>query len=355
MSTDDFTVSPPAASTRKSWPRRIRFTVLYSLYLTVIAFIGLKFSAYFLYDVPITRTANTDDVWRFYYGELWTTGAVESDAASGDDRFDVLLLGASVLEQMTKPLEAALKRQCGENVRIFNLSKSAHTTRDSALKFSRLKDRRFDLIVIYHGINDSRMNCVPQTDYRDDYTHCAWYASFHQRLEAGAISLTGISVGMNRGKIGLGPPDADDRRYGRLIKTEAAFRSNIESILRAAKTKRTPVVLMTFATYAAPNYSEKRFRANSLDYGAGRFKLPTEVWGEPDAVVATVKAHNGVIRSLAGTDDNMLFVDQAALLPRNGTVFSDICHLTKDGCRRFVTNLMPVIVKRFRREAGCSR
>jgi hypothetical protein len=37
------------------------------------------------------------------------------------------------------------------------------------------------------------------------------------------------------------------------------------------------------------------------------------------------------------------FVDQAALLPRNGRHFADICHLTPAGCEAFVAHLLPAV------------
>jgi lysophospholipase L1-like esterase len=328
----------PKSTTRNSPLRRVRFAVLYSLYVAGIVFLGWKLYGWFVYDVPLTRPSNADDVWGMYYPELWKSGAVDSDARPDDGRLDVLLLGASVLEQMTEPLERELQQRYGDNVRLYNLSKSAHTTRDSLQKLDRLRDRHFDVIVVYHGINDVRMNCVPKADYRDDYSHCAWYASFEQKLKHGAISVRGVTSDL-KSSIGLGPPDVKDRKYGRDIKTAAAFRANLEAIVSSARERKIPVVLMTFATYLPEDYTEERFRAGQLDYGKGQFQLPTEVWGHPPDVLAAVKVHNAVIRDVAERFDNVRFVDQEKLLPRNGKVFADVCHLTPHGCRLFAKNL----------------
>jgi lysophospholipase L1-like esterase len=332
----------PKTKSRRSPLRRVRFAVLYSLYVAGVLFLGLKLYGWFVFDVPLTRTSNADDVWRLYYPELWQTGAVDSDAKPGDGRLDVLLLGASVLEQMTEPLERELKQRYGDNVRLYNLSKSAHTTRDSRQKFSRLKDKQFDLIVVYHGINDVRMNCVPRAEYRDDYSHCAWYASFAQKLKYGAISVRGVAADLKT-SIGLGPPDVENRKYGGDVKTAAAFRANLEAIVSSARERKIPVVLMTFATYLPPDYTKERFQAGKLDYGEGRFKLPTEVWGNPRDVLAAVKVHNAVIRDVAAKYDNVRFVDQEKLLPRNGKVFADVCHLTPHGCELFAKNLAAAV------------
>jgi GDSL-like Lipase/Acylhydrolase family len=329
----------PKSATRRSPLRRVRFAVLYSLYVAGVVLVGWKLYGYFVFDVPLTRPANADDVWSLYYPELWKSGAIDSNAKPDDGRLEVLLLGASVLEQMTEPLEQELKKRYGNNVRLYNLSKSAHTTRDSRNKLSRLRDKHFDVIVVYHGINDVRMNCVPKSEYRDDYSHCAWYASFEQRLNSGAISVKGVAAGLDKGSIGLGEPDEKDRGYGRDIKTGPAFRANLEAIVKSARSKGIPVVLMSFATYLPPDYTKTRFQAGQLDYGEGRFKLPAEVWGNPPDVLAAVKVHNAVIRDVAARFDNVRFVDQAKLLPRNGKVFADVCHLTPYGCNLFAKNL----------------
>ncbi len=116
--------------------------------------------------------------------------------------------------------------------------------------------------------------------------------------------------------------------------------------MRAARVQATPVLLMTFAYWEAPGYSKERFLAGKLAYGHGGFELPTEVWGKPENVVAALEAHNREIRQLAETE-GVIFVDQAKQMPHDGRHFADICHLTDQGCRRFVENLMPSLRQRF--------
>lgn len=333
--------------TPRSWPRRVRFAVLYSAYLVVLCWIGLKVFAWMQYDVPVTRSANADDVWRLYYAELWKSGVLDSNGSHDDGRFDVLLLGASVLEQVAPKLETALRKRYGESVRVYNLALSAHTTRDSANKYRRLRDRTFDLVIVYHGINDSRMNCCREEDYRDDYSHCAWYDSFERKLEAGAISFRGVTSNLNRGKIGLGPPDEENLRYSRNVKTGPAFRRNVEAILKLAAAKQTPVLLMTFASHLPADYSRAAFEAGRLDYGEGHHQLAVEVWGEPAGVKKAIATHNAVIRKLHRDHPQTIFVDMKTHLPESGRIFSDVCHLTPDGCDVFVSRMMPAIEERF--------
>jgi hypothetical protein len=61
------------------------------------------------------------------------------------------------------------------NVRVFNLAKPAHTSRDSLLKYAALGEARFDLVIFYHGINEARTNNAPPEIFREDYAHYSWY------------------------------------------------------------------------------------------------------------------------------------------------------------------------------------
>ncbi|GAB4159137.1 MAG: hypothetical protein Tsb009_36400 [Planctomycetaceae bacterium] len=338
------TPSPPAKS---AWKRRLIFWPLYSLYLFVLCWMGLKAYWYFTFDVPITRSVEPDDVWRNYYPELWHTRVIQDHQTADDGDFDVLLLGGSVLEQTAPELERELKRFYGEKLRLYNVSKSAHTTRDSYHKWKRLGEKQFDLVVIYHGINDIRMNCCPDGEFRDDYTHCAWYASFERRIQAKSLMIQGVGLDRSASKIGLGAPDEPLLDAGNTIKTTKAFRSNLNAIIQAANVKHTPVLLMTFASYLPENYSRAAFEAGELDYGKGQHQLAAELWGHPRNVRKTLAAHNAVIRQLARENPQVVFIDQAKQMSQTGRHFSDPCHLTEKGIEAFVANMMPVIKQHF--------
>lgn len=108
-----------------------------------------------------------------------------------DEFYDILLLGGSVLSREWGQIEQCLSEQLAFNtkrkVRIFNLSKPAHTSRDNRLKYSALGAARFEMVVLYHGINEVRANNVPPELFREDYTHFYWYkivntlASYHEK------------------------------------------------------------------------------------------------------------------------------------------------------------------------------
>lgn len=314
--------------------RRWLFVSLYACYLLALGWLGVY--GFWIWQEQKTGRPKTD-VWGYYYRKL--PEARDADIQPQDESFDVLLLGGSVLEQVAPVLEQRLVTVIPRPVRVFSVCTSAHTSRDSYLKATQLDHQPFDLIVIYHGINDARMNCVRDDLFQEDYTHCAHYESLNRTVKAGSLTVTGLVQNQVENLIGLGEPEADQREYGKTIKTKEPFRKNLEGILEIAKGHSTPVVLMTFAYWVPEGYSKPAFEKKQLGYGTGQYELPIEVWGQPQDVIAAIEAHNSAIRELAESYE-VIFIDQAELLPADGQHFCDICHLTESGIERFAENLV---------------
>lgn len=326
-----------------SLKRRLLFFSLYAIYVIGLIWIGSKLVWLARFGVA---TPEERQIWVHYYPDLERTGALDARLGPHDGYLDVLLLGASTLEQARPAIEERLHATFGERVRIYDLAKSAHTSRDSYLKYKQLENNSFDLIVIYDGINDARMNCCTALQFRDDYSHCTWYRAMYKRIEAGRLTLPDLVLDQSKRFINLGEPDLDLRDEGLQIKTADSFRQNLEYIVSDAAKKRTPVVLMTFAYHIPPDYTKERFRRGELDYAAPR-GMDVETWGHSKAVVDAIDAHNAVIQDLAHRPeyDNVVFVDQLALLPRTGECFTDPCHLTAEGHRKFAENLDQALAK----------
>jgi len=325
-------------------------STLFSLALAEVAaraYWRLAFHASFLHP---------DRVLYAFYPEL---KEVNRARPSRDDRYqDILLLGGSTLQKEWGEVEQALAERLAfaghRNVRIHNLAREAHTSRDSLLKYGALPRARFELVVVYDGINEARVNNVPPALYREDYGHYSWYATVnalasYQGRAHFALPLTG-SLLLHSVQRALRPdryvptgwPRQDWLTFGGDLRSAASFRRNLSEILSLARDRGDPVLLLSFATYVPANYERLAFKKSELDYG--RHLIPLEMWGAPANVLAAVAAHNAVVRDLAAHTPGVRFVDEEQRLAGQPRYFNDPCHLTVEGSMAFVDALLPAVL-----------
>jgi hypothetical protein len=277
----------------------------------------------------------------------------------------ILLLGGSTLSPLWGSVQAELREQLAyagfPHIRIFNLARPGMTSRDSRLAYESLGPERFDLVMVYDGINEARANNVAPHLFRDDYGHYGWYESVnalarhhgHARwalpytLEYLALELRQLAFPSRYIPRHRPPPEVVG--YGSTVRSTGPFEANIRAILARAASRGEPVLLMTFATRVPANYTLERFEAGQLGYGMAARTTPLELWGDPAHVQRAVAAHNEVVRALARANPTVGFVDQAALLAGDRRSFNDACHLTLWGSHRFVENLLAVAVDMLRR------
>lgn len=323
--------------------RKIVFRLIIAIYSVALVWLGIRVVFNLHYGRPIIGGETESDVWNKFYPELNESGVATADIRNDDGVFDVLLLGASVLQQTASLIDDEL---CSvfSDVRVFDVSSVAHTTRDSFHKSQRLANKKFDLILLYHGINDARMNCCQESMFKDDYTHCFWYKRFQKRLAGESISASELFTNL----IPRETPKDEELEFGGNIKTATAFRTNMESIVRTAKANNIPVVMMTFAYRLPKDYTIDGFNDGKLGYGPPAFiKCPVELWGTAEHVPPTIDLHNEIIVDLANKYDNVIFVDQRKLVSANGENFGDVCHLTIQGRQLFVKNLCDAVAEHF--------
>jgi hypothetical protein len=355
LSTPDVRVSKQKSKRRwmhlpHSPGRRLLFLGIYLLFCWGIFLAGGRLYWWLRAGVPPDETAA---VWDYFYPEVRRSHVKQIHPRHDDERFDVLLLGGSVLEPAWGPVESLLashlRDRLGERYRLFNLARAAHTSRDSLLKYSQLSDEQFELVIVYDGINDVRLNCCPRARFRNDYRHFPWYDSLQKRLDAGRMLLPAslVSDAALAGEtISTSQVDEASLEEGRDIKTDRTLRQNLDEIVSSAAKRGDLVVLTTFAYFVPANYTRARFEGQSLEYEFRPRSCAAEMWGKPRHVVAALEAQNAAIRSLSADHPEVLFVDEQHLLPATGRMFIDPCHLTDEGCRQFVDNLWPVIERR---------
>jgi hypothetical protein len=295
-----------------------------------------------------------------FYPQVRESRVLDKAITQDDDVFDVLLLGGSVLHPHFGSIAVLLQQQLtlklNRPVHIFNVAAPAHTSRDSLLKFEHIAaeqpDTRFDMVVFYHGINETRMNNAPDDAYRSDYTHASWYARIaaidrHPELDYIALPYTlhlaTISI---CDKLGIGGhiprhrPSEELLQYGSNIRSDKAFESNLSKLLILSEQRNEPVLLMTFA-YHYQTLTEHSDPATLYWY---RKREPSVgLWGEAKNVIAAMDRHNQVVRHQASIHDHAAFADLAQTMPGEGPYFTDICHLSPKGVQVWVNEAVAAI------------
>ena len=108
-----------------------------------------------------------------YYPEM--RNALNANMDKGDETFDVLILAASVFESKFGNIPELLQTRLAETldrpVRLHNVARGAHSSLDSLYKYRLLTHKSYDLVIVYHGINEVRANNCPPDRVRDDYAH----------------------------------------------------------------------------------------------------------------------------------------------------------------------------------------
>ena len=322
----------------------------YLIYLLVIFELGARLYWAFGHGVPLTAEPN--DWYARYFPGLTESAITETDLGEDDGHFDVLLLGGSVLDNMHRDnadtFREALSAVVKQPVRFYDLAFPAHTMRDSVLKHRLVRDRPVDLVVVYHAINDTRMNNCSEEMFRDDYHHSGWYHEI-SRMEAHAgwlpylvlpFTLEHAVIKILGAKwfefyVRRHRPNEAMTRFGGTLKTPKPFAANLEEIVREAGKTQTPVMVMTFDWYSPENYSLEAFQAGALDYDG--HSHATEIWGAPEHIIAGVRAHNDVLRGYAtNAPDNVIFLDVEPVVPDGRTYWDDICHFNDAGERLWI-------------------
>lgn len=316
--------------------RRLRFLIVYALVLLVLVELTCRLF-WRISGVSFLKTPNR--IHHFFYPEL--KPIEEAEITRGDGAYDILVLGGSVLqygdfpEQLTRALEQAHRRR----VRVHSVAREGHTSLDSFYKYRRLGGARFDLVVFYHGINEARANNCPPELFSDDYSHWGWYRLIAAYENGGprcfvlpyTLYFSYVKIGGKTGLLDLVPkhrPGEEWTRYGATIRTEKTFRANLGRIRDLAAARGEPLLVMTFATNSV----------DGLTLDAADREYIT-LWGKPEYVLQAIAAHNRVVHETAA-GPGVHLVDQAAEMPRGRRYFDDVCHLSAEGRRTFVANLV---------------
>jgi hypothetical protein len=334
--------SGASAVARRGQHRDIRLcvkcgSIVVLLFLLVGGLEGLS-RLYWWQIKGITHT-DAESIFRTTYVELASSGIDVVAPYHGDASFDVLLLGPSVLHSafgnFAPFLRERLQQKLQRPVRIINLSYPGRTSVESLMAYERMPNRRFDLVVFYHGVNDTHLNNCPPGEFRADYTHVRHIAMTkalerHPEVRWFALPYTMHALAINLGdrcRLTRGPWTLEN---GADLRTPPVFEATVERVVALAERRGDRLLLGTFAYYVPVDYTLEAFQSHRLDY-ALHF-MPVETWASPTCFRRALDAHNEAVRRVAARHGTPL-LDLARLMPQGRAYFHDPCHLTEAGCR----------------------
>lgn len=137
--------------------KRLRRISFYLIYLGLVTlFFEFVFRLYFSISLENPKLLLTPSslIEEYYPG---IEEALSEQINYNNDTIDILLLGASVLHPIWGTIEQELQNELTSTypckVNITNLSKHSHTSMDSKIKYDLLQDQKYDVVLLYHGIN----------------------------------------------------------------------------------------------------------------------------------------------------------------------------------------------------------
>ena len=322
--------------------RKRFFFVLYMLMMLLLTEAAFRVYIAARYKVSFFKPY---DIMLLYYPEL--RPVLENNISLSDGYTDILLMGGSVLNPKYGHVEEELIKQLNNpHVRIHNVARSAHTSLDSRIKYELLAGKHFDLVFVYHAINEIRANNCPDEVFREDYSHYSWYLEVDELIQHKEMNITVIPYMLHHlykrilfhiQKPVLLPthlPPAEWLDYGKKVKTAVSFEKNMEYIVKTTGERGDRLLLSTFSVLKPENTPET----------GGKLKV-VELWGKQEYVLNAINVHNNITRKLAEKYKSCSFIDMEKIFPNEVGNFYDICHLSPKGSAEFAKILIPYIKK----------
>lgn len=315
--------------------------------------IGLIFFGY-----PFLRPSNY--IYEGFYNNMDVVR--NKEITRGDSVRDVLILGGSVVSTPWSQLESRLdtilkkKYRSGTRFAFYNIAGAGHTSRDNALKYGLLEGKEFDLVIYYEAINENRANNIPAADFRSDYAHMRWYRDIYLLLGHPEINFTVIPYLTDklasrasdrlRHRIYVSHENVDPQfaRFGADIKTGESFRQNIEQIIQTAKSRGDQLLLMSYATYFPENVALTGEQKDMKHFAGCNYASPIVIWGRPENVKKGIGVHNQLLRGLV-RKHAVAFLDMENKMPKDSTLFCDVCHVSEQGAQRFSHEIVEFIIR----------
>jgi hypothetical protein len=280
------------------------------------------------------------------YPLLRETGADRAHLTRTRENYDILILGESTVStafgKVGAFVQAGLVQALKRPVRVFNLAYPARNSRDSLLQYRWLSGTHFDLVIVYDGICDARMDNAPPDRYRDDYSHCHWYQlgnrlDRYPTLFSAALPYTLLFAWDRIAEtmawvwyVPLTHARKEWTTFGKRPRSPQSLKRNLKEIVDLAQARGDRVLLMTLASWIMHDFPPPATDA-------------AETIGERENVAKAVGEMNVAIRDLARVHPQVVLVDQANLVPTTDANFYDCCHLQPTGQRLFARNILDAL------------
>lgn len=275
-----------------------------------------------------------------------------------ENEINILFLGASVIHPYWGAIEKELENKIIANfsckVNITNVAIPAHTSLDSKIKYNLLQNQHYDIVLLYHGINELRFNNCPPSVFDVDYKHVKFYNYIHainnpiSRFSIFPYAINAIKVGwIDRSENDFLPMNEPKKKWlelGANIKSATSFQKNYQAIIEQAHQNNTDIIIPSFAYSPAKAFSKSFIEENKLNADHG--VCPIEIWGEKEAIVKGLKIHNETIKKYlakkTNINNNIHTVSMHDSLTTNENHFHDICHLSPQGVTKYVSIIFPI-------------
>lgn len=286
-----------------------------------------------------------------YYPELLPIQ--QADISNADSTLNILILSCSVLHKDWVDIVSEMNK-CAHvpagyrHIKIYNASGVGHGSRDNLVKYGLLANKKFDVVVYYDAINDSRLNNCPDAVFKTDYSHYLWYDEINQIISHKEMDVTVIPFMYDWIKIRLKTlfvKDAyipkhfslrpDWQMYGSNMKSLPCYKTNVRQVMDMAGRQGAKFLYFTFAYYLPANYSLQGFERKTLDYTFCDHSRETEIWGTPQNVSRFIDSVNAESKVWVTPYQNARWIDLYSEFPKSGDYFADVCHFSPKGIHRF--------------------
>jgi hypothetical protein len=328
--------------------------------IILVWFLILEFGARLVlnYRINLSFTNPSEHLRDVIYPEV---KEIQSNFKFGEDKFNILLLGGSVINKKWSSVEKNIKERVqnyrNKNVEVYNLAMPGHNSLDNLIKYKLLEDYNFDVIIYYENINEARVNNIDSVFFKNDYSHILWYRNIYSIIRHPEMKFTVLpfffefvydrfNVKLNREKYILeNLPDLSALERASPSKALPCFELNLEKINHITIRRGARLILSTYAYFVPQGINLNGTKDDRKYYSQCKLSSPVTNWGKIPNTLISLKIHNEMIKSLTERNPEIIFFDFFKEIAPDPVYFCDICHMTNLGSSLLSNGLADKIIE----------